>query len=120
MFSLPKDLYYDKEAEDKDKREEEMAKKKANRPSMIQELCSFYNIILHIFTLLEIKRYSFVNQIRKFVSIALIMLFSFLFLEYIKRVIVHPAFRNISFKDAEKLLADMEQGECIVRPSSKV
>ncbi|XP_031559934.1 transcription elongation factor SPT6-like [Actinia tenebrosa] len=70
-FSLPKDLYYDKESEDKDKREEEMAKKKANRP------------------------------------------------KYIKRVIVHPSFRNISFKEAEKVLADMEQGECIVRPSSK-
>lgn len=40
--------------------------------------------------------------------------------EYVKRVIVHPAFKNISFKDAERLLAEMDQGECIVRPSSKV
>lgn len=37
-----------------------------------------------------------------------------------KRVIVHPVFQNIAFKDAEKKLAGMEQGECIVRPSSKV
>ena len=37
-----------------------------------------------------------------------------------KRVIVHPAFKNISFKEAERLLAEMDQGECIVRPSSKV
>ena len=35
-------------------------------------------------------------------------------------MIVHPAFKNISFKEAERLLADMDQGECIVRPSSKV
>ena len=40
--------------------------------------------------------------------------------EYVKRVIVHPAFKNISFKEAERLLAEMDQGECIVRPSSKV
>lgn len=40
--------------------------------------------------------------------------------EYVKRVIVHPAFKNISFKDAERLLAEVDQGECIVRPSSKV
>jgi len=38
----------------------------------------------------------------------------------VKRVIVHPAFKNISFKDAERLLAEVDQGECIVRPSSKV
>ncbi len=41
-------------------------------------------------------------------------------LGYMKRVIVHPVFQNIAFKDAEKKLAGMEQGECIVRPSSKV
>ena len=39
---------------------------------------------------------------------------------YIKRVIVHPSFHNISFKEAEKLMATLDQGECIVRPSSKV
>lgn len=38
---------------------------------------------------------------------------------YIKRVIVHPAFHNISFAEAEKLLQNMDQGEAIVRPSSK-
>ncbi|XP_052133580.1 transcription elongation factor SPT6 [Frankliniella occidentalis] len=38
---------------------------------------------------------------------------------YIKRVIVHPSFHNISFKEAEKLMASLDQGECIVRPSSK-
>ena len=40
--------------------------------------------------------------------------------EYVKRVIVHPAFKNISFKEAERMLAEMDQGECVVRPSSKV
>ncbi|XP_044731246.1 transcription elongation factor SPT6 isoform X2 [Chrysoperla carnea] len=38
---------------------------------------------------------------------------------YIKRVIVHPAFHNISFAEAEKLMVQMDQGEVIVRPSSK-
>ena len=38
---------------------------------------------------------------------------------YIRRVIVHPAFQNISFKEAEKLLKDMDQGDTIIRPSSK-
>ena len=49
-----------------------------------------------------------------------VLLFQFCYLEYVKRVIVHPAFKNISFKEAERLLAEMDQGECIVRPSSKV
>ncbi|KAK4008393.1 hypothetical protein OUZ56_013534 [Daphnia magna] len=38
---------------------------------------------------------------------------------YTKRVIVHPSFKNIGFKEAEKLMASMDQGEVIVRPSSK-
>ena len=39
---------------------------------------------------------------------------------YITRVIVHPAFLNVSFKEAERELSKMEQGEAIFRPSSKV
>lgn len=38
---------------------------------------------------------------------------------YIKRVIVHPAFHNISYAEAEKCMVNMDQGEVIVRPSSK-
>ena len=38
---------------------------------------------------------------------------------YIKRVIVHPAFHNISYVEAEKCMANMDQGEVIIRPSSK-
>ncbi|XP_052799386.1 transcription elongation factor SPT6-like [Mya arenaria] len=38
---------------------------------------------------------------------------------YIKRVIAHPNFHNISYKECEKILANMDQGECIIRPSSK-
>ncbi|XP_066596477.1 transcription elongation factor SPT6-like [Prorops nasuta] len=38
---------------------------------------------------------------------------------YVKRVIVHPSFHNISFTEAEKLMQTMKQGEAIVRPSSK-
>jgi hypothetical protein len=37
-----------------------------------------------------------------------------------KRVIVHPSFHNITFKEAECLMDQMGQGEVIVRPSSKV
>ncbi|XP_054723966.1 LOW QUALITY PROTEIN: transcription elongation factor SPT6-like [Uloborus diversus] len=38
---------------------------------------------------------------------------------YLKRVIVHPAFKNVSFKEAEKFLDTMDQGDVIIRPSSK-
>ncbi|CAL1273727.1 unnamed protein product [Larinioides sclopetarius] len=38
---------------------------------------------------------------------------------YLKRVIVHPSFKNVSFKEAEKLLETMDQGDVIIRPSSK-
>ena len=40
--------------------------------------------------------------------------------EYMKRVIVHPSFLNVSFKEAENALMSMEQGDAIFRPSSKV
>lgn len=39
---------------------------------------------------------------------------------YIKRVITHPSFKNISFKEVLGLMENMDQGECIIRPSSKV
>ena len=38
---------------------------------------------------------------------------------YIKRVITHSAFHNISFKEAEQMLGKMDVGDCIIRPSSK-
>lgn len=40
--------------------------------------------------------------------------------EYIRRVIVHPSFMNVSFDEAIKALTKMEQGEAVFRPSSKV
>ena len=40
--------------------------------------------------------------------------------EYMKRVIVHPSFLNVSFKEGEDALANMDQGDAIFRPSSKV
>lgn len=40
-------------------------------------------------------------------------------LAYIKRVIAHPSFHNISFKQAEKMMETMDQGDVIIRPSSK-
>ena len=38
---------------------------------------------------------------------------------YIKRIIVHPSFHNIDFAKAEKKLAEMSNGDAIIRPSSK-
>lgn len=67
----PKDPFYDNEAEERDIKTEEDAKKLKQRQT------------------------------------------------YIKRVIVHPSFHNISFKEAERLMDQMDQGEVIVRPSSK-
>ena len=38
---------------------------------------------------------------------------------YTKRVIAHPSFHNINFKQAEKMMETMGQGDVIIRPSSK-
>ncbi|PVD31669.1 hypothetical protein C0Q70_07087 [Pomacea canaliculata] len=38
---------------------------------------------------------------------------------YIKRVIAHPNFKNIGYKECEKVMASMDNGDVIVRPSSK-
>ena len=38
---------------------------------------------------------------------------------YVKRVIIHPNFHNISFIEVEKLTKTMKQGEAIIRPNSK-
>ncbi|XP_003707816.2 transcription elongation factor SPT6 isoform X2 [Megachile rotundata] len=38
---------------------------------------------------------------------------------YVKRVIIHPSFHNISFAEVEKLMQTVKQGEAIIRPSSK-
>ncbi|CAM1294071.1 SUPT6H (predicted) [Pycnogonum litorale] len=70
-FKPPKDVYYDFDEEDKDRKINAEIQKKKSRQT------------------------------------------------YIKRVIFHPSFHNISFKDAEKLLIDMDQGEVVVRPSNK-
>lgn len=47
------------------------------------------------------------------------MCFSFFFAAYIKRVIAHPNFHNISFNQAEKMMETLDQGDLIIRPSSK-
>ena len=39
---------------------------------------------------------------------------------YVKRVIAHPSFHNVDYRTSEKLLASMEQGDVVIRPSSKV
>lgn len=56
----------------------------------------------------------------KYVIKNIFLMMYFLFAVYLKRVIVHPSFKNVSFKEAEKALETMEQGDVIIRPSSKV
>uniref|UniRef100_A0A674IU39 SPT6 homolog, histone chaperone and transcription elongation factor n=1 Tax=Terrapene triunguis TaxID=2587831 RepID=A0A674IU39_9SAUR len=70
-WKLPKDTYYDFDAEAADHKQEEDYKRKQQRTT------------------------------------------------YIKRVIAHPSFHNISFKQAEKMMETMDQGDVIIRPSSK-
>ncbi|PAV58988.1 hypothetical protein WR25_12833 [Diploscapter pachys] len=38
---------------------------------------------------------------------------------YVRRVIKHPSFFNVGYADAERMLAKMDPGEAIIRPSSK-
>uniref|UniRef100_A0A4W5KQZ0 Transcription elongation factor SPT6 n=1 Tax=Hucho hucho TaxID=62062 RepID=A0A4W5KQZ0_9TELE len=70
-WKLPKDTYYDFDAETEDTKTEEELKKKQQRTT------------------------------------------------YIKRVIAHPSFHNINFKQAEKMMESMDQGDVVIRPSSK-
>ncbi|XP_051533006.1 transcription elongation factor SPT6 [Myxocyprinus asiaticus] len=70
-WKLPKDTYYDFDAETDDVKQEEEHKKKQQRTT------------------------------------------------YIKRVIAHPSFHNINFKQAEKMMESMDQGDVVIRPSSK-
>ncbi|XP_059382416.1 transcription elongation factor SPT6 [Carassius carassius] len=70
-WKLPKDTYYDFDAETDDVKQEEEQKKKQQRTT------------------------------------------------YIKRVIAHPSFHNINFKQAEKMMETMDQGDVVIRPSSK-
>ena len=39
---------------------------------------------------------------------------------YVKRVIVHPQFYNVDYKGCVRLMQDMDQGDVVIRPSSKV
>ena len=39
---------------------------------------------------------------------------------YIKRVIAHPNFKNIDYATSVRLMADVDVGDVIIRPSSKV
>uniref|UniRef100_A0A915KWK7 Transcription elongation factor SPT6 n=1 Tax=Romanomermis culicivorax TaxID=13658 RepID=A0A915KWK7_ROMCU len=39
--------------------------------------------------------------------------------QYVKRVIAHPCFQNCSYKEAESFLESRDQGEVVIRPSSK-
>ena len=39
--------------------------------------------------------------------------------QYMKRVIVHPNFENVTYEQCIKRLQFQEQGDCLFRPSSK-
>ncbi|XP_023303515.2 transcription elongation factor SPT6 [Lucilia cuprina] len=39
--------------------------------------------------------------------------------QYVKRVIIHPSFHNKSYAEVLKIMESMDQGEVVVRPSSK-
>lgn len=39
--------------------------------------------------------------------------------QYVKRVIIHPSFHNKSYAEVLKIMETMDQGEVVVRPSSK-
>ena len=39
--------------------------------------------------------------------------------QYVKRIIVHPKFKNVSYNDSLPLLAKLDIGDCIIRPSSR-
>ncbi|XP_037932436.1 transcription elongation factor SPT6 [Teleopsis dalmanni] len=39
--------------------------------------------------------------------------------QYVKRIIIHPSFHNKSYAEVVKIMENMDQGEVIVRPSSK-
>ena len=34
-------------------------------------------------------------------------------------MIAHPSFHNINFRQAEKMMESMDQGDVVIRPSSK-
>ncbi|XP_071501070.1 transcription elongation factor SPT6-like [Diadema antillarum] len=38
---------------------------------------------------------------------------------YVKRVITHPSFQNITYKQAEKVMRESDIGDVVIRPSSK-
>ncbi|CAF1501278.1 unnamed protein product, partial [Didymodactylos carnosus] len=40
-------------------------------------------------------------------------------LSFVKRVIAHPSFMNVNYKDCERLLMTRDLGDAIIRPSSK-
>jgi len=42
------------------------------------------------------------------------------FVAFIKRVIAHPCFHNVGYKECETLLNNLGEGDCVIRPSSKV
>lgn len=91
LSSSPRDAFYDDESAMKDADQEKKLKQKPKRSAFLSLLvCDLARIGLSHLA------------------------------AYVKRVIAHPAFHNVSFEQAVQLLANMDLGECIIRPSSKV
>ena len=110
LYSLPKDMYYDHDLAENDRKKEEGALKKPQQsekplpplssltspPSLSPSLLFPLSLCPSLYTHVPYSP------------------------EYFKRVIVHPSFMNCSFTEAEKTLSKMDQGDAIFRPSSKV
>ena len=73
----------------------------------VYSLCVTVNIAVTVYSLCVT-----VNTVVTFYSLCVAA--------YIKRVIAHPNFRNIGYKECEKAMANMDLGDVIIRPSSKV
>ena len=118
---LQKDLYYDFEHEESDKKREADLKQKQARQSELISV-NYHSWLTVVITVIESvhdipvlrSHYDY-----KYKCPALTQLFPF-FTAYVKRVIAHPSFHNIDYKSTIKLMTNMEPGEVVIRPSSKV
>lgn len=112
-WKLPKDSYYDFDTESEDQKQDEELKKKQQRTRE-------YNYRT-IKTCLNHK--SHINSALHVIKPCLYALFVSCVSSpppaYIKRVIAHPNFHNISFNQSEKMMETLDQGDLIIRPSSK-
>lgn len=117
-WKLPKDSYYDFDTETEDQKQEEELKKKQQRT---RECKNGITEIIRIAWCTAILTGNTHNLPPRHCPYNICLFFAFPFFSpaYIKRVIAHPNFHNISFNQAEKMMETLDQGDLIIRPSSK-